>query len=147
MLKIKIIQLFKKNILLESSSILVQIKVCSEIAFKNTFFNCRKAIKGDPYDPRLYSQLIDIFCQLTPKDGNQIDTIYKKVAPLNAPLTNMQKLNFVKRKFELMQEFGNIRQFREVSTQLKTYKALCATDLKEEAKKRKELESIASLKR
>ena len=39
-----------------------------------------------------------------------------------------------------MQEFGNIRQYRIVSAQLKKFKTLCTADLKEEAKKRKELE-------
>jgi len=55
-------------------------------------------------------------------------------------LTNLQKLSFVKRKLELTQEFGNIRQFREVSVQLKSFKALCAVELREEAKQRKLLE-------
>ena len=35
-----------------------------------------------------------------------------ELAITQSPLTNMQKLTFVKRKLELMQEFGNIRQYR-----------------------------------
>ena len=49
-------------------------------------------------------------------------------------------MNFVKRKVELMQEFGTIQQYRESCEQLKKFKGSCASELKVETKKRQELE-------
>ncbi len=39
-----------------------------------------------------------------------------------------------------LQEFGDIRRYRDACEQLKTYRKLCAADLRAEAKHRKELE-------
>lgn len=50
------------------------------------------------------------------------------------------KLNFVKRKVELMQEFGTVQEYRQAWDQLKHYKNVNAKELKAEAKKRQELE-------
>ena len=55
-------------------------------------------------------------------------------------LTNMQKLEFVKRKVEFMQEFGDVKRYRDAGEQLKQFRKLCAVDLKVQAKKKKELE-------
>ena len=51
----------------------------------------------------------------------------------------MEKLSFVKKKLELMQEFGDVAKYREATEQLKKYKNLNAAQIKLEAKKRKEL--------
>ena len=51
----------------------------------------------------------------------------------------MEKLSFVKKKLELMQEFGDVAKYREATEQLKKYKSLNAAQIKLEAKKRKEL--------
>jgi len=109
--------------------------------------------KGDPSDPRPYNQIVEIMYQkirrpeITDEKANEdyeinLTRLFSAIelAITQSPLTNMQKLTFVKRKLELMQEFGNIRQYRIVSAQLKKFKTLCTADLKEEAKKRKELE-------
>ena len=53
-------------------------------------------------------------------------------------LTNMQKLEFVKRKVEFMQEFGDVKRYRDAGEQLKQFRKLCAVDLKVQAKKKKE---------
>ena len=60
--------------------------------------------------------------------------------PQKSTLTQRQRLNFVKRKLEILQEFGNVEQYREAWEELKKYKVLCASELKAEAKKRQELE-------
>ncbi len=99
----------------------------------------RVAMKKDKSDPRLYTQIIDICYQRTPADINGV-TASIELALKSSDLNNMQKLTFVKRKLEMMQEFGDINRYREACEQLKTYKKLCASDLKVEAKKRKELE-------
>ena len=61
-------------------------------------------------------------------------------------MTQRQRLNFVKRKLEILQEFGNVEQYREAWEELKKYKVLCASELKAEAKKRQELGMISHKK-
>ena len=39
-----------------------------------------------------------------------------------------------------MQEFGDIRRYRDACEQLKTFRKLCSADLRDEAKKKKEFE-------
>ncbi len=55
-------------------------------------------------------------------------------------LTNMQKLEFVKRKVEFMQEFGGVARYRDAHEQIKSFRLLCTVDLKVEAKRKRELE-------
>ena len=59
---------------------------------------------------------------------------------LKSDLSPRHKLNFVKRKVELMQEFGTVQEYRQAWDQLKHYKNVNAKELKAEAKKRQELE-------
>ena len=61
------------------------------------------------------------------------------MAIISPNLTSMEKLSFVKKKLELMQEFGDVAKYREATEQLKKYKSLNAAQIKLEAKKRKEL--------
>ena len=89
-----------------------------------------------------YSQIVEIMYQKLgkPSDDEESNEKYEQntrqlfatieYALQAKELTNLQKLSFVKRKLELTQEFGNIRQFREVSVQLKSFKALCAVELR-----------------
>ncbi len=114
-----------------------QFKVCNEP--DKALTTLRSALKKDRGDPRLYSQIIDICYQRTPVDIQGV-TAAIELALLSTDLNSMQKLAFVKRKVEFMQEFGDVARYREANDQIKTYKALCAVDLKAEAKKRKELE-------
>ena len=99
----------------------------------------RAAVKKERGDPRLYSQIIDICYQRHPVDVPGV-TAAIELALVSAEMNNMQKLEFVKRKVEFMQEFGDIRRYRDACEQLKTYRKLCAVDLRAEAKHRKELE-------
>jgi len=39
-----------------------------------------------------------------------------------------------------MQEFGDVRRYRDACEQLKVFRKLCAVELKQEAKRKKELE-------
>ena len=92
--------------------------------------------------PSPYSQIVEIMYQKLgkPSDDEESNEKYEQntrqlfatieYALQAKELTNLQKLSFVKRKLELTQEFGNIRQFREVSVQLKSFKALCAVELR-----------------
>ena len=55
-------------------------------------------------------------------------------------LTNMAKMEFVQRKVEFMQEFGDVGRYRDAWDQLKKFRHLCSADLKLEARRRAELE-------
>ena len=62
----------------------------------------RAAVKKERGDPRLYSQIIDICYQRHPVDVPGV-TAAIELALVSAELSNMQKLEFVKRKVEFMQ--------------------------------------------
>ena len=49
---------------------------------------------------------------------------------MSKDLSNMEKLDFVRRKVEFMQEFGDVGRYRDAWDQLKTYRHLCSADLK-----------------
>ena len=49
---------------------------------------------------------------------------------MSKDLTNMEKLDFVRRKVEFMQEFGDVGRYRDAWDQLKAYRHLCSADLK-----------------
>ena len=114
-----------------------QFKVCgdSDDALKTL----RSAMRKERGDPRLYAQIIDVCYQRQPVDVAGV-TASIELALVAEKLTNMQKLEFVKRKVEFMQEFGDIRRYRDACEQLKRYRRLCAVELKAESKKKKELE-------
>ena len=114
-----------------------QFKVCgdSDEALKTL----RVAMRKERGDPRLYAQIIDVCYQRQPVDVAGV-TASIELALVAEKLTNMQKLEFVKRKVEFMQEFGDIRRYRDACEQLKKYRRLCAVELKVESKKKKELE-------
>ena len=80
------------------------------------------------------------YCSFSPLDGIETATLAIELALQSPKLSQRQKLNFVKRKVELMQEFGTIQQYRESCEQLKKFKGSCASELKAETKKRQELE-------
>ena len=52
----------------------------------------------------------------------------------------MAKLEFVQRKVEFMQEFGDAGRYRDVWDHLKKFRHLCSADLKVEARRKAELE-------
>lgn len=114
-----------------------QFKVCgdSDEALKTL----RSAMRKERGDPRLYAQIIDVCYQRQPVDVAGV-TASIELALVAEKLTNMQKLEFVKRKVEFMQEFGDIKRYRDACEQLKKYRRLCAVELKAESKKKKELE-------
>ena len=62
-----------------------------------------------------------------------------ELALKSSELKNMQKWEFVKRKVEFMQEFGDIQRYRDACDQIKAFRVLCAVELKQEAKKKKEV--------
>ena len=99
----------------------------------------RKALMKERGDPRLYVQIIDVCYQRHPVDLNGV-TAAIDLAINKSELENIQKMEFVKRKVEFMQEFGNIAKYREAAEQLREFKRLCADDIKAEARRRKELE-------
>ena len=84
-------------------------------------------------------QIIDVCYQRHPVDLNGV-TAAIDLAINKSELENIQKMEFVKRKVEFMQEFGNIEKYREAAEQLREFKRLCADDIKAEARRRKELE-------
>ena len=53
-----------------------------------------------------------------------------ELALMSKDLSNMEKLDFVRRKVEFMQEFGDVGRYRDAWDQLKTYRHLCSADLK-----------------
>jgi hypothetical protein len=75
-------------------------------------------LKKDRSDPRLYSQIIDICYQRTPVDISGVKAAIE-LALQSVELANIQKLAFVKRKVEFMQEFGDISLYRESCEQIK----------------------------
>ena len=62
------------------------------------------------------------------------------MALVSKDLTNMAKLEFVQRKVEFVQEFGDVGRYRDAWDQLKKFRHLCSADLKVEAKRKAELE-------
>jgi hypothetical protein len=96
-------------------------------------------MKKERGEPRLYAQIIDVCYQRQPVDVGGV-TASIELALVAEQLTNMQKLEFVKRKVEFMQEFGDTKRYRDACEQLKRFRRLCAVELKVEAKKKKELE-------
>jgi len=99
----------------------------------------RSALKKERGNPRLYSQIIDVCYQRHPVDVTGV-TASIELALVSKELTNMQKLEFVRRKVEFMQEFGDVGRYRDAWDQLKMFRQLCSSDLKVEAKRKKELE-------
>ena len=89
----------------------------------------RSALKKERGNPRLYSQIIDVCYQRHPVDVNGV-TASIELALVSRELTNMQKLEFVKRKVEFMQEFGDVGRYRDAWDQLKMFRQLCSSDLK-----------------
>jgi tetratricopeptide (TPR) repeat protein len=98
------------------------------------------AWKKDPSEPKLYAQFIEICYQRQPVNVDGIIMAIDHLALKSDSLTSRQKLEFVKRKVEFMQEYGTIGQLREAGDQLKAFRLLCAGDLKVEARTRKERE-------
>ena len=88
----------------------------------------------------LYESKIPKLQHFSLLDGIETATLAIELALQSPKLSQRQKLNFVKRKVELMQEFGTIQQYRESCEQLKKFKGSCASELKVETKKRQELE-------
>merc|ERR1719457_402406 len=115
-----------------------QFKVCHDI--DKALAALRTALKKERGNPRLYSQIIDMCYQKSPIDVNGV-TAALELALMSKDLSNMEKLDFVRRKVEFMQEFGDVGRYRDAWDQLKTYRHLCSADLKVEAKRRKELEA------
>ncbi len=99
----------------------------------------RQALKKERGEPKLYAQIIDICYQRNPVDVAGV-TAAIELALKSPTLTNMQKLEFVKRKVEFMQEFGGVARYRDAVEQIKSFRLLCAADLKVQAKKKRELE-------
>ena len=70
----------------------------------------RSALKKERGNTKLYSQIIDICYQRHPIDV----TAAIELALVNKDLSNMAKLEFVQRKVEFMQEFGDVGRYRDV---------------------------------
>jgi len=113
-------------------------KVCHDV--DKALAALRSALKKERGNPRLYSQIIDMCYQRSPIDVNGV-TAALELALMSKDLTNMEKLDFVRRKVEFMQEFGEVGRYRDAWDQLKAFRHLCSADLKVEAKRRKELEA------
>ena len=99
----------------------------------------RSALKKERGNPKLYSQIIDICYQRTPIDVTGV-TASIELALVSKDLSNMAKLEFVQRKVEFMQEFGDVGRYRDAWDQLKKFRYICSSDLKQEAKRKAELE-------
>ncbi|CAB4053989.1 PRPF39 [Lepeophtheirus salmonis] len=99
----------------------------------------RAALKRERGEPRLYSQIIDICYQRSPIDVPGF-TAAIELALNSSELTYRQKFEFAKRKTEFLQEFGDVKRYRDACDQLKIYRSHCAQELKLESKKKKELE-------
>ena len=99
----------------------------------------RKALKKERGDPRLYVQIIDVCYQRHPVDLKGVAAAIE-IAIKSPELENIQKMDFVKRKVEFMQEFGTVAECRDAAEQLREFKRLCADDIKAEARRRIELE-------
>jgi hypothetical protein len=100
----------------------------------------RSALKKERGDPRLYAQIIDVCYQRHPVDVAGV-TAAIELAIKSPELTSLKKLDFVKRKVEFMQEFGNAAKYRDACEQLREFKRICSADLKVEARRKKELEA------
>lgn len=72
-------------------------------------------------DPRLFAQIIDVCYQRHPVDVGGV-TAAIELAMKSGELTNMQKLEFVKRKVEFMQEFGDVKRYRDACDQIKQFR-------------------------
>ena len=99
----------------------------------------RSALKKERGNPKLYSQIIDICYQRTPIDVTGV-TASIELALVSKDLSNMAKLEFVQRKVEFMQEFGDVGRYRDAWDQLKRFRHICSADLKLEARRKVELE-------
>ena len=99
----------------------------------------RSALKKERGNPKLYSQIIDICYQRTPIDVTGV-TAAIELALVSKDLSNMAKLEFVQRKVEFMQEFGDVGRYRDAWDQLKKFRHICSSDLKLEAKRKTDLE-------
>ena len=99
----------------------------------------RSALKKERGNPKLYSQIIDICYQRTPIDVTGV-TAAIELAMVSKDMSNMAKLEFVQRKVEFMQEFGDVGRYRDAWDQLKKFRHICSSDLKSEAKRKAELE-------
>merc|ERR1719430_357063 len=114
-----------------------QFKICGDV--DKALAALRTALKKERGNPRLYSQIIDICYQRQPVDVMGV-TAAIELALVSKDLTNMAKLEFVQRKVEFMQEFGDVGRYRDAWDQLKKFRHLCSADLKVEAKRKAELE-------
>ena len=104
-----------------------QFKVCGQP--DKALSTLRSAMKKERGEVKLYAQIIDICYQRHPVDVPGV-TAAIELALVSQELTNMQKLEFVKRKVEFMQEFGDVKRYRDACEQLKQFRKLCAVDLK-----------------
>ena len=114
-----------------------QFKICGNA--DKSLAALRSALKKERGNPRLYSQIIDICYQRQPVDVMGV-TAAIELALVSKDLTNMAKLEFVQRKVEFMQEFGDVGRYRDAWDQLKAFRHLCSSDLKIEARRKKELD-------
>merc|ERR1719147_250012 len=114
-----------------------QFKICGNA--DKALAALRSALKKERGNPKLYSQIIDICYQRTPIDVTGV-TAAIELALVSKDLSNMAKLEFVQRKVEFMQEFGDVGRYRDAWDQLKRFRRVCSSDLKVEAKRKKELE-------
>ena len=114
-----------------------QFKICGNA--DKSLAALRSALKKERGNPRLYSQIIDICYQRQPVDVMGV-TAAIELALVSKDLTNMAKLEFVQRKVEFMQEFGDVGRYRDAWDQLKAFRHLCSSDLKVEARRKKELD-------
>ena len=114
-----------------------QFKICGNA--DKSLAALRSALKKERGNPKLYSQIIDICYQRQPIDVTGV-TAAIELALVSRDLSNLAKLEFVQRKVEFMQEFGDVGRYRDAWDQLKMFRHLCSSDLKVEAKRKKELE-------
>merc|ERR1719244_1958526 len=101
----------------------------------------RSALKKERGNPKLYSQIIDICYQRTPIDVTGV-TASIELALVSKDLSNRSKLEFVQRRVELMQQFGDVGRYRDALDQLKKFRRICSADLKLEARRKAELEEM-----
>jgi len=114
-----------------------QFKICGNA--DKALAALRSALKKERGNSKLYSQIIDICYQRQPIDVTGV-TAAIELALVSKDLSNMAKLEFVQRKVEFMQEFGDVGRYRDAWDQLKKFRHLCSADLKVEAKRKAELE-------
>ena len=114
-----------------------QFKICGNA--DKSLAVLRSALKKERGNPRLYSQIIDICYQRQPIDVTGV-TAAIELALVSKDLSNMAKLEFVQRKVEFMQEFGDVGRYRDAWDQLKMFRSLCSSDLKLDARRKKELD-------